>query len=330
MLSDFLFLRNQTKTNVMNKSILLLISTFLFIYTASAQTQFDNASFEDWEEIGYGPNIIEPVEWSSIKSSDNDNLNDAAPHNWDRSDDAHTGNYSLYLKAVKVFGIVATGTTANGRYHADFNPELGYTFTDTINSQWHTVLTARPDSLTGWYKAKPSPGDFATVKTVLHTGYAQISAISDTSTFVASGVISLSSEEVSEWTRFSIPINYYKDIMPEYALVILTSGNGVSAVEGSEAWFDDLEYIYNDGTGYIEKDSELLEINTSRNTLSVHIKDAQGQPYAITIFDIMGNSMMIDEGLSGQQNRFTLDIPSGVYVIKVQYQGNIHTKKVLF
>ncbi len=137
----------------MNKRLLFFVSIIIPFITINAQTQFDNASFEEWEEIGFGPDIIEPVEWSSIKSSDDAQINTQTPHVWDRSEfgNAHTGDYSLYLHTVRVFGINATGTLANGRYHAEFNINNAYTFTDTINSQWHTRITARPDifSITG-------------------------------------------------------------------------------------------------------------------------------------------------------------------------------------
>lgn len=307
---------------------MVLIIPFM---TINAQTQFDNASFEEWEEISFGPDIIEPVEWSSIKSTDNAQINTQAPHNMDRSElgNAHTGNYSVYLYTVELFGIVATGTLANGRYHAEFNINNGYTYTDTLNSQWHTRITARPDSLVGWYKAKPEPGDVPTVKVVLHTGYAAISALSDTSNFVASAVISLPGEEVTEWTRFSLPLNYYKDIMPEYALTILTSSNGLTAIEGSEAWFDDLEFIYNDGTGIIEKNSDEMDVYTRDNGISVFVKTTKKEDYSLSIYDMMGRLVKKDEGVTGQKNMHNLSIPHGTYIISVSYAGKTLTKKVI-
>ena len=311
-----------------------LLFSFLFISIAfgleiNAQTQFDNASFEDWEEIGFGPEIIEPVNWSSIKSTDNESLNSAAPVVWGRSDDAHTGNYSVYLHSVAVFGIVVTGTITNGRIHADFNPDLGYMYTDTIDSRWHTRISGRPDSLTGWYKSNPSTGDFPTVKVVLHTGYAQMSALSDTSSYVASAVISLPEEQVTEWRRFSFPINYYKDETPEFALVILTSSNGVSAVALSEAWFDDLEFIYNDGTSIIEKDSDKLEVNIYNNQLSVFLRTNKKENYTLTIYDVNGRILLNDSGITNQKNHYKLGLRSGIYIVSVNYNGKALTKKII-
>ncbi len=306
-----------------------LLISISFGIELQAQTQFDNAGFEDWEEIGFGAEIIEPVNWSSIKSTDNESLNNAAPIVWGRSDDAHTGNYSVYLHTVAVFGIVVTGTITNGRVHADFNPDLGYVYTDTIDNRWHTRISARPDSLVGWYKANPSEGDFPTVKVVLHTGYAQVSEASDTSTYVASAKLNLPEETVTEWRRFSFPLNYYNDDMPEYALVIPTSSNGVYAVDLSEAWFDDIEFIYNDGTSIIEKDSDKLEVNIHNNQLSVFLRTNKKENYALSIHDINGKLLLNDSGISGQKNQYKLGLISGVYIVSVNYSGKILTKKII-
>jgi len=315
----------------MNKIVLFLIIAIIPIFTVTAQTQFDNASFEEWEQIGFGPEIIEPIEWSSIKSSDNETISGQAPHVWDRSEygNAHTGNYSLYLHTVKVFGIVATGTLTNGRYHAEFNIENAYTFTDTADSQWHTRITAKPDSLVGWYKAKPSVGDFPTVKIVLHTGYAQISALSDTSTYVASAVLSLPEEEVTEWRRFSLPITYHTNDMPEFALVILTSSNGITAKENSEAWFDDIEFIYNDGTGFIEQNADALDIYTFESKMSVFVESEQKESYTLSIYDMSGRLVKTSTGLTKEKNIFDMDFQRGVYAVTVSLGTRVLSKKII-
>jgi len=316
---------------IKNLLVSFLLISISFGIELNAQTQFDNASFEDWEEIGFGPVFIEPVNWSSIKSTDNSTINGQAPHVWDRSEigNAHSGDYSVYLHTVTVFGIVATGTVSNGRYHAEFNINNGYIYTDTIDSKWHTKISAKPDSLVGWYKANPSSGDFPTVKVVLHTGYAQASAHSDTSSYVASAVISLAEEQVTEWRRFSFPINYYKDDMPEFALVFLTSSNGISAVDLSEAWFDDIEFIYNNGTSIIEKDSDKLEVNIHNNQLSVFLRTNKKENYTLSIHDINGKILLNDSGISGQKNQYKLSLNSGVYIVSVNYSGKVLTKKII-
>ncbi len=111
-----------------------------------AQQQFENPGFEDWEDAGTV--IEEPTNWSSIKTSDAGQIiNDAAPVVWAQSDDAHSGNYSLKLFNTAAFTIVASGTISNGRVHADFNPELGYVYTQHDDDRWHTALAVIPTVL---------------------------------------------------------------------------------------------------------------------------------------------------------------------------------------
>ena len=126
----------------MKKTLLcisLFISASLFI-NLNAQTQPQNPSFEDWEDVGLS--VDEPVNWSSIKTSDKTVTNPLAPVVWDISTEAHTGSFSLKLYNVETLGsIVASGTIANGRIHAEFDPEAAYTFTDISDSRWNTPCT---------------------------------------------------------------------------------------------------------------------------------------------------------------------------------------------
>ena len=136
-------------------------------------------------------------------------------------------------------------------------------------------------------------------------------------------------EKDKEWTRFSFPLHYHKDIMPEYALVILTSSNGLTAVEGSEAWFDDLEFIYNNGTGFIEKDADELVVYNFDNILSVFLNTNQNDDFSLSVYNMLGKLVMENSGLSGQKNIYNLNLPGGTYIVSVRYNGKILTKKIV-
>jgi len=57
-----------------------------------------NSGFELWEEFGFGPDTLEPVNWNSLKSSDGgDLINGVIPVTLERSTDAHSGMYSAKL-----------------------------------------------------------------------------------------------------------------------------------------------------------------------------------------------------------------------------------------
>ncbi len=315
----------------MRKLLLLnvLISALVSLgFGLNAQTQLDNAGFEEWEEIGYGPEILEPVEWSSIKSTDDPDLNNAAPIVWARGEDAHTGNYSLYLNSVAVFGIVATGIMTNGRVHADYDPNKGTTYTDPDHSEWHTRITGKPDSLVGWYKAMPRPGDFGTVRVVLHQGYLAVGENSDTTDFIASGKLNLSHENVTEWTRFSVPINYYLNIDPEFILVILTASNGVDAVPNSKIWFDDLELIYNH-SGIAEENAANMNLFANNHQIYLYVDTEKPENYILNVYDMSGRLRLQDRGLTGMNNTHPYELSTGTYVVKVQYGGKVLTKKIV-
>ena len=309
----------------MKYTFLIASAFFYMIINAGAQNQFENASFEDWEPIKYG-SIPEPVNWSSIRTAEPDNLAQLAPAVWDRSDDAHTGSHSLYLKNISIFGIVATGMITNGRVVANLNPELGNSHTDPDSAQWNMPLNLRPDSVVGWYKCKPSPNDFPTAKVLIHKGYAALPQ-QDSSNWIGAGYIELSSSEVTQWTRFSTPFEYFDERTPEFFLTILTAGNGTSAVANSEAWFDDVKLIFN-GTPVDEMKQQDFQVYASNGILNVSLEGSSRDVSQISVVDLMGREVLAGELLIGENTQFDLNVPDGVYVVSVMTKNNTLSKKV--
>ena len=230
----------------MKKSLLLFMIIIGFVYCSFGQNKIENPGFEIWEDAG--SSVHEPVDWNSIQTSDADFvIRDFAPVVLDRSTDAYQGKYSVKLFNKSAAGTVDPGLTTNGRIHAVMDREKGYIYTDTADSRWNTPFIARPDSIVGWYKCFPMEGDNGKVKVVIHTGMASISENNSKKNWIGTAQFLLPSSEVSSWTRFSAPFNYLNSDKPEYILIILTSGNGLNAVDGSEAYFDALELIFNSG-----------------------------------------------------------------------------------
>jgi len=222
----------------------LPIITLLLLsgYFLPAQ-QIENAGFEFWEDAGTVWD--EPVDWSSIKTSDaGEIINSAAPAVWEKSTDHHTGEFSVELTNLAVLDIVAAGTLTNGRVHADFDPELGYVFTDTLNPQWNTPCAVRPDSLTGWYKFYPQGSDFGSIQALLHIGYGQLPEFVDSSNWIGYARFDMQpGATVNSWTRFSVPFLYYDSRTPQYLLFVMTSGNGTTPVANGYALYDDIALV---------------------------------------------------------------------------------------
>lgn len=306
--------------------IILTISIIFFGCGLMAQQQLENPGMENWEEIGYGPEILEPVNWSAIKSSDNSTLNPLAPVVCERSDDAHSGSYSAKLTCISTLGVVATGTMTNGRLHADMNPDNGYGYTDINDSRWNTPFTGRPDSIVGWYKAQPSVGDFPTVKFILHTGEASIPG--NETNYIAKAELNLPATTVSVWTRFSAPFDYLSANQPEYILGIVTSGNGVNAVNGSKAWFDDFELIYNNSSIYQNKINH-LDVFQHNNSLIIKIPEGENM---MDVFVYSSNGMLIKRSVLGKytENQINInELSSQLLIIKAVSETNLYTAKVL-
>lgn len=223
----------------MIKKLLFAIFAMTYTFTAISQQQPQNPSFEDWEDVSL--DVPEPENWSSIKTADA--LGGFAPYVWDQSTDAHTGTYSVKVYNEDTFvGIVAAGTMTNGRIHAEISG-TGWAFTNPADSRWNTPLTQKPDSIAVWAKFTKVGSDVAQVKAVIHEdGEAKI-ADEDSTYYIGVSTISIP-ESVATWTRFSAPFTYLNELDPVYVLMVLSSADN-SATLGSEAYYDDVEFIYN-------------------------------------------------------------------------------------
>ena len=311
----------------MIKYILIILGVLCAISFTQGQSQFENPGFEEWEEVGTP--YEEPTNWSSIKTSDH-SASSASPKVIGISDDAHSGNYSIYLinKYVGLIDYVAPGNITNGRIHVspDLDPFKSNVFTDIHNDQWNTPLTHRPDSVVGWYKANPVPGDFPTVKVILHADSNSIPG--DSLKWIARaywkgerGVV------VDEWTRFSAPFDYYLDDTPEYILSAITSGNGYYAIKDSEAWFDDLELIYN-GSSINELSPENISITFRNNYLNVEYSSDKQLNADLVVVDMNGRVVLQDIISSNSVGNYKMIVSPGIYVVHLKSDHQTLSRKI--
>lgn len=304
---------------------------FIFMLTASAigiaQQQFENPGFETWEGTS-GP-YIEPMDWSSIKTSDNSNLNSSAPQVVDRSTDAHTGSYSLYLENKSVFGIVANGIVSNGRIHAEINPDNGYVFTNSSDAQWNTAFTSRPDSLVGWYKYTPSGADHGKADIILHTGTSfSFPGDENGPKQVGRARFDMPNSTISTWTRFAVPFRYVASSTPTYILAVLTSGDSTQAVNGSKAWFDDLYLVYNP-VSVEEISADDLAVTSLENGLKIWHQSSWSQTIKLELCDLQGRSVAVRQWNPSSDIQWDLGGMNGIYLLRFYIDNKVITKKVL-
>jgi len=298
------------------------------ILTFSQTQQIENPGFELWEDAGTV--IAEPVDWSSMKTSDNPILSNAAPVVWGRSDDAHSGNYSAYIFNVYIglIGSTASGLLTNGIVHASVVPEEGYAYTEPSDPQWHTPFHSRPDSLVGWFKCNPVDGDFGGIRAILHVDEGKLPPFDTQDNWIGEADHIFPDYKVDTWTRFSVPFEYYSENNSTYLLIVIKSGNGVDAIADSELWIDDLEMVYNDPGGIedLKGENSLLYYHNGYlnfKTLGPDLK----RTGAIQLYDI-GGKLIIEQKISNNCISLGSDLVNGIYFAKITTDSRVFVQKI--
>ena len=310
----------------------LLLFIVLLPLMVTAQNQLENAGFEQWEDILVSdPDTIrEPVDWSSLKTSDDATLSTLAPVVCTRSNDAHSGDYSVKLTNVDGF-LIANGVATNGRVHPNIlNTDSSYMFTDPEDAHWNTPFTERPDSIAGWLKYMTLEDDTMQVKVILHEGYAQSPDPDYAQNWVGEAQFKSPLNTEGEWVRFSTPFTYYMGRKPEYVLVILNSGNGYSPAAGSELLIDDLEMIYNPDNSTADRQKQL---EGSIFAVSNQHLIIQGMDHTlfqtIKILDMSGKLIWAGQVTADQVDISSAHLENGLYLVNLSGKSAVFTQKIL-
>jgi hypothetical protein len=312
------------------------IKTFLFIVVlpgamATAQIQLENPGFEQWEDIlvSETDTIREPVDWSSLKTSDDQAISNLAPLVCTRSQNAHNGEYSIKLTNVKSF-IIANGVATNGRVHGSITPGESYIYTDPEDGKWNTPFTGRPDSIAGWVNYAPQGEDNLQIQVILHQGYGLRPDPDSAENWIGEAMYTAPLNTGGEWVRFSQPFTYNHETIPEYVLVILNSGNGFDPVAGSVLLVDDLEMIYNTPQS---NDNRLKQTEAYLYAVDKHLLVLKGLDHShfqsVNIFDFSGKLLWSATLSSDQIDIAPANLDKGIYLVKLSGKDKIFTQKVL-
>lgn len=304
---------------IMKKNLSLLVfgCAIIISITAFGQQQVENPGFELWEEYGFGPDTLEPVNWNSLKSSDGGNfINKVIPITLERSEDAHSGDYSVKLRNDTILIFVAPGTMTNGRVHATLPPSDAYVYTIDSLPEFNTPFTDKPDSLSAWIKFFPQENDIAHVMAVLHSDTAKIADSTQTN-WIAFASIDVP-VQVDEWTQFIVPFQYLNTNTPEYILFAIYAGDAVNSKPFSEMYLDDIELIYHE-TGIYDKPEDMLTLSVSGNDLMLYLPEKySGQSVNLEITDLSGRLVVVQSFTAQPSNHFTVDLSRGIYICHVK------------
>ncbi len=308
--------------------LLTLVISLTVLLNSYCQQQIENPGFEYWEEIGFGPDTLEPVNWSSLKTSDGGEvINNVIPVVWEQSSDAHSGMYSVKLINMPILTMIAPGTLTNGRVHATLPPSDAYVFTIDSLPEFHTPFFDLPDSLAVWAKFFPESNDIGHIVAVLHSDTAKIADSLQTN-WIAVANIDFTSE-TSDWTKFEVPFVYLNTDTPEYILFAIYAGDAENSLEGSILYLDDFELIYHT-TGVQSNAKENINIYTINNQIVVDLYDGNLDGMSvITLHDISGKVVFTRDIILNQTNKFKINIPSGVYICRIQGSSLIYSQKLI-
>lgn len=331
-MAEVIYLYNKSTHHPMKKIYTTSLIVLLLAGMATAQSQLENSGFEQWEDIGVSgqDTIREPVEWSSLKTSDEPVLSGFAPVVCKRSSDAHSGEYSVELTNTEVLSIVANGVATNGRIHPNFNKELSYTYTDTADIQWNTPLTARPDSIAGWFKYIPQGVDSLQVKVILHQGFGSQPQEDHTNNWIGVAEYKSPLSTGEEWIRFSAPFTYFSDNNPEYVLVVLNSGNAWTPVNGSIALFDDLELIYNSPQTSLDRLKNPAGFIFAVDDRYLVIRGMEHDSFeTIKIHDLTGKLVWTSSVTADQIDISSANLRKGIYLVNLAGKSNVFSQKIM-
>jgi hypothetical protein len=311
----------------MKNSLHFFILLLLFPFVSFGQ-QLENPGFENWENIGMG--LMEPVDWSTIKTADNPSLASLAPLTYERSDSAHSGNYSLKLYNVQVFAnLVATGAITNGRFHAVYNLDSSFSYTDTTDASWNTPFTWRPDSLEGWFKFFPKGDDRAQFKFILHVNECKLPENGTMPNWIGVAVnVTEPGVTYAEWTRFAIPFTYFDDRTPRYILNVINSGDSTSAIDSSYLLVDDLHMIYGPSGISDQKIPDAFLVNAN-DRLIISLQPAENYLNQwFYLIDLNGKTVLTEQ-LDNNQVLLPSALPCGIYVAVLKNRDRQFVQKVM-
>jgi len=269
----------------MKKIYTLLLSSA--ISSAAFSQALPNPSFDNWTNQG---TYEDPDNWNTLNSLTS--TFGAITAQKATGADVHTGPAAIKLITLSVLGQNANGLATTG----------------TINVAGMTVdgglpYTLRPDSITGWYKCDPQGNDFGFVDFTLLDA-----AGTDTVGFAH---FQSPTVAVTNYTYFSIAINYYNANTPALARCVMSSSAGITSVVNSVLIIDDLALVFNpDGVREPVFGESKVLYDPSNKRLHVFAR----QPSGISVIDMTGQKVYACKMEAGSFDFILPDLRPGLYV----------------
>ncbi len=267
----------------------LLTFSMLIASSVSVWSQIPEGGFENWSSGNCG----EPAGWSTVNGSTSVLGLCTAQR---ETADPYAGSSALKIQTGQLgFPIFQTvpGLVSNG----------------TINIQSQSVsggvpFTERPTAFTGWYKATPVNNDTYSMIAVL---------INEISGDTIGAAIFEGTATVSEWTQFTVAVDYFSQDTPTLLQINLFASDPNNPRNGSTVYFDELDY-QSMTVGSNELSENHVKIYPNPAVSEVFVDVGVIGNATISIYNMLGRKMM-DEQLTTSRNRLDLNsLAAGAYV----------------
>ncbi len=276
----------------------IIVDDVHFDNIGNRATDILDHGFEDWTNIG----VEHPLSWRSLDLLVYDSYNYYLPEDAVvRSEDAHSGSYSLRV----------------GNY-LNTTPRTSYAYIGTENNDHYTPafkVYKRYKYLQGYYKYFSTDTDSGRL---------------DFRTFRNGAQFSYGRKNfrpTSDWTFFSVPINYYNDSMPDSAAIIAYSTTGTVQSEESYLLLDDLDLVMEALS--VKDHPEVGDIaffpNPTINRMTLETKEE----YTVRLVDLSGRLIKEYQFIAGRHTLDLSDLNAGTYILSFENQNKQWKSKIV-
>lgn len=295
------------------KKITLFLSVFLASVFAQAQDTITNPGFERWSNFG---NYDEPnANWHTLNPLTSA-LGIIVGYKVTAPADVHSGSSAIKLITKTVLG----------------SPKPSLVTTGIVNVTQQTIdggcpISARPVALNGWYKFAPQENDTAGFTLIL-TKWNGTSR--DT---IGKGGF-YTSNTVSEYTSFSVPVNYLSAADPDTVQLLFVSGGPNYAHVGSTLFLDDIAFDFSTDISVTQSQNFKLYPNPAQDQALLTFNSDKQQYIDVCLLNAMGQ--MVRSVYSGSCNSgqnqiqvLTQGLPTGIYWLRYTANGINVTEKLI-
>jgi len=284
----------------MRKHLLIFPIFILFISITIAQ-EIPNPGFENWD--GATGDLIDWFE----------NNPPTGPQPVFASLNSHSGMFSVALRVVEIGGFPFPPSISSGADGTGF------------------PVTQRYEALNGYFEFTPQAGDFFDVSLQMWVG-------GITGTQIGLGFFSAQAA-TTDWTQFSVPINYSDPGTPDWCTVQIIVG--INQSSGGEAVVDDLSFGSASSVELIKNGLVPDQFELSQNypnpfnpSTTIQFSIPTEGFVALNVFNSLGEkvSTLVSESLNAGTYKYDWNasvLPSGIYFYSLTADNFKQTKKLV-